>query len=385
MPIPALITALGGLATAGLNAMSTERTNERNRELQQEMNNRNIRLQREANAYNSPVSQMQRFFDAGINPMYAVGQGMVDAGNQQSLPEQHMMQYEAPSFGAIGDSLQSSVSQALQSQMNEQKIRESVQKILESASRTDNVNFKTNVARTFFQYQPTIWQNAVKQSEKILGEIDSRIGVNLSVSSLNDSQRKFVDTQRANLFRTWRVMDATTAESWSRVKLNWQQCKLFDAQERNWMIKNDVDFTTGIYTKAYWSTRNGALDASLFQIQEGFSVLNAAEQNKILKETGIGLSINNQFNPDFFKWRNETQRAQSGILWDEWQQGQARKNYETYVLGTGNMLSGFLQGGSQVYKALGGSASNPSPVSTSVVSPGAYDPVENAAWRAGFL
>lgn len=88
----------GGVLTTGLgmvgNIISTAMTNRANREMQREANEHNERLWREQMEYNSPVNQMARFKQAGLNPNLAYG----DNGNAGAPPEYVSSKNQAPQF-----------------------------------------------------------------------------------------------------------------------------------------------------------------------------------------------------------------------------------------------------------------------------------------------
>lgn len=74
---------LARLAIIGFDALGNILTNEHYKKQQQALIN-------QMNEYNTPVNQMQRFKDAGLNPNLMAGQ--ISAGNQSSSGEPHAMQ-----------------------------------------------------------------------------------------------------------------------------------------------------------------------------------------------------------------------------------------------------------------------------------------------------
>lgn len=115
MPFPLLPVIAAGmsLASGGLNAYSTGRTNKRSRMFAREMYNtqredalEDFKLQ---NEYNSPRMQMQRLQEAGLNPnlVYGGGSGVTEAGGIRSS-DATSMRFEAPRYGdALKDSANS--------------------------------------------------------------------------------------------------------------------------------------------------------------------------------------------------------------------------------------------------------------------------------------
>lgn len=75
----------------------------------------NTQMWNEQNAYNSPAAQMQRYKDAGLNPMLIYGNGVSSAGNASGAPH-----YEAPTYkGMDMNSILSFQSMANLMQQNE--------------------------------------------------------------------------------------------------------------------------------------------------------------------------------------------------------------------------------------------------------------------------
>lgn len=81
--VGALIAGAASAIGSGTNAIATGKLNRKNRRWQEKMFSRQNEVAREnwemQNAYNSPVRQMQRFREAGLNPNLIYGQG--NAGN----------------------------------------------------------------------------------------------------------------------------------------------------------------------------------------------------------------------------------------------------------------------------------------------------------------
>ena len=136
-----------GLFSAGLNYVGTQETNAANRQLQRETNEMNYQIAQEANQtsrdiaaeqnewnyrmfneqntwnlqqwereneYNSPKQQVQRYIEAGINPLWAIGSG--NPGNAQQLtsaaaspaagadvnvPQMEAARMQAPDFSSL--------------------------------------------------------------------------------------------------------------------------------------------------------------------------------------------------------------------------------------------------------------------------------------------
>ena len=85
------ITAAGGLVGNIVNAISAKKTQKRqfeyNMQLQQQQQQYETEMWDKANAYNSPVQQMARLSEAGLNPNMVYGQSSSQAAGQASVPQ----------------------------------------------------------------------------------------------------------------------------------------------------------------------------------------------------------------------------------------------------------------------------------------------------------
>lgn len=80
-----------GLASGFGNIVATQMANDANMELAKYSYDQQKQMIAEQNAYNSPVEQMKRYEEAGLNPNLIYGSGQASAGNQQSIAK-----YDAP-------------------------------------------------------------------------------------------------------------------------------------------------------------------------------------------------------------------------------------------------------------------------------------------------
>lgn len=101
----ALIT--GGVQAAG-NIASTLIANKANKELAQYSFDMQRQMVQEQNAYNSPVQQMARYQEAGLNPSLIYGNGSSSAGNQSTIAKYDAPRMEAPPID-LGQAVQLSM------------------------------------------------------------------------------------------------------------------------------------------------------------------------------------------------------------------------------------------------------------------------------------
>lgn len=108
----AAIGAAGGLFGAAGQVASTSLNTFGNLLLSQMEFQRNKRLIQEQNAYNSPLQQLKRYEEAGLNPNLIYGEGKASAGNQTEVAR-----YKAPDlnfdFGQAGNYITQAVAGAM--------------------------------------------------------------------------------------------------------------------------------------------------------------------------------------------------------------------------------------------------------------------------------
>lgn len=100
--MPAPIVAAAGIAAGAsilqnaFNLIATDKTNEANQRLAEYQNAWNLAQWKRENEYNSPIQQMARYREAGLNPNLIYGSGQASAGNASSLRSADMPQMMAP-------------------------------------------------------------------------------------------------------------------------------------------------------------------------------------------------------------------------------------------------------------------------------------------------
>ena len=139
MPIGAAISALGSVAS---NMMQ----NSQNLQLAQQQREYDLKMWFEQANYNSPVKQVQRLRDAGLNPALAMQNGMMDAGMQsQSSGGQ---QAPVVDFSPIAQGLRDSVDLFQQkryqdaqiSKLNEETTNQAIKNRFENQRQIEELN-----------------------------------------------------------------------------------------------------------------------------------------------------------------------------------------------------------------------------------------------------
>lgn len=114
--IAAGISAAGGVASAGVNALATHKLNKRQvkftkklMDYQQDINLANWNLQ---NAYNHPAEQVKRLKQAGLNPNLLYGTGSASTGNAGDIGDASApsLSLHNPDYSGIGNSLAGALS-----------------------------------------------------------------------------------------------------------------------------------------------------------------------------------------------------------------------------------------------------------------------------------
>lgn len=102
-PLGALATAYGSYKSAEATKQAsadqlqaTRETNELNAQLAREQQQWSEQMVDKQNAYNSPVQQMARYQEAGLNPNLIYGTGTASAGNQMVTPSYQRAEMQTP-------------------------------------------------------------------------------------------------------------------------------------------------------------------------------------------------------------------------------------------------------------------------------------------------
>lgn len=95
------IAGASALAGAGISAAGAAQANRRGVALTREMRQSDIEMWHKANAYNSPIQQMQRLREAGLNPNLIYGNGATHTAQQAPSAKVPEIQNELASMGQL--------------------------------------------------------------------------------------------------------------------------------------------------------------------------------------------------------------------------------------------------------------------------------------------
>jgi len=187
----ALLAAGAELGSTLFNAFSAGNMNKKNRKWQEKMWHMN-------NEYNSPVMQMQRFKEAGLNPHLIYGQGNSGNASMASLPQQ-----ETPKVD-FADAISTYV--ATKKQQTEIDNLEKTKEVMESQIQLNNANstkalsdsakttVDTKLARELFE------TNVASAIANLKNTQDSNIKLMLEIENLK-SQKKLTDNQAVKVLQ----------------------------------------------------------------------------------------------------------------------------------------------------------------------------------------
>ena len=118
MPPEEIVALAMPAVQTGGNILSTLLTNRSNRKLAEYSFDMQRQMVREQNEYNSPIQQMARYQEAGLNPNLIYGNGQSSAGNQSEIAR-----YQAPVMHAPEIELGSMMNMGLQALRQKAEIR----------------------------------------------------------------------------------------------------------------------------------------------------------------------------------------------------------------------------------------------------------------------
>lgn len=197
-----LVSGLFGLGSSAVSAASSNKQidkqiaaqkeeNEKNRaynlQLAQMQNAWNQEQWERENEYNSPVNQMKRFEEAGLNPDLMYGQG--NSGNAMQLSGG--MTAGAPSspmdYSALGQKM--TVGQVLDQTLNREMMRAQIEKV---KAETRSEGYQADILKSDASFRDA-WNQGV------LDLNDVRINIGNSEISLNDQQTKKLRVEMSKL------------------------------------------------------------------------------------------------------------------------------------------------------------------------------------------
>lgn len=208
IPIALLIGSLvSAIVGAGVSSYSVNKTNQANRQLQEQANQFNAEQIANQNDYNAPSAQISRLMSAGLNPNLAYGS--LDTSIQRSVAQQGSI----PSQQAFDASPYAGQMQNSFSLANDLKNSESQRKLNESQQKFNEMHTKTE-EKTLSLYDADI---AVKLSQagltsaettKVLTEIDNLKEMNLQIKANTELVHQQISAIAKDMKKTDAEIDA---------------------------------------------------------------------------------------------------------------------------------------------------------------------------------
>lgn len=191
--------------------------NEGNMKLAQYQYEKNLEQWHRENAYNSPRSQMQRFADAGLNPMLMYGQG--SSGQAASSPQLEMPKLAAyTNYGDMGASGAVAAFQRGQQIEQMESLREAQENLAKSQA-------DYNRQRSMTEAVNRLYTQTKEAGQAIKNGLLSRYGV------------KQIEASLARSFQNVRTMQAQESNYLSQAELNTRRAELVVTQREHEELK----------------------------------------------------------------------------------------------------------------------------------------------------
>lgn len=213
---PAIISAIGGVVGAGMNALSQHAANNRSFRQTKQLFGMQVQDRNSQNVYNSPSNQVAMLKAAGLSPASFYGGAAQTAGSAgvatPGTPEVGAADLATPFSGAAGQisnlTMLGSQRENLESQTN--KNRAEISKLFAETARS---KFDLEMAETMKQttlaqaqagLDKTIQDTATSKAQERLHMVDAdyrRVGIDLTKNqiTLNDKQKELWDAEIKNL------------------------------------------------------------------------------------------------------------------------------------------------------------------------------------------
>lgn len=188
---PATIALLASAGTSIAGMVSTSATNSQNNSFVAEQNRINREWQESMydknNAYNTPVMQMARFKEAGLNPHLIYGQGNAGNATMASAPQQSVKHNEPLPMPAFADAL--SLYVGMKKQQTEIKNLETSSKVMDADIALKRSQELKNLTESAKSQQDQDFVNQVWQT-RVAQEVANLTSTNTGI------ERTQADTQR---------------------------------------------------------------------------------------------------------------------------------------------------------------------------------------------
>lgn len=260
------------------NKRNTDATNAANRQLAEKQNQWNIQQWNRENEYNKPESQVQRYLDAGINPIYAMSSGGIgngNAGNVQSAPLANQVA-PPPAVGATmqapvlnPDMLSSAIDIFTKGKQLVNETKKTNVEVEKTASEVEKVNAETQAIKDGNVRAEDLQPFALLQAQQDLAKTASGTALNNAQKQnvITRSATMLMDSQKAYSDILASAIDAETKRFGSTVQARGLQVQAQEAQARiaNMSLSQLIDYANKFGIRRQWNKNY----ASSFSSTEG--------------------------------------------------------------------------------------------------------------------
>lgn len=243
--------------------------NEGNIKLAQYQYEKNLEQWQRENAYNSPRSQMQRFADAGLNPMLMYGQG--SSGQAASSPQLEMPKLAAyTDYGDMGASGAVAAFQRGQQIEQMESLREAQEHLAESQT-------EYNRQRTLSEAMNRLYTQAKEAGQVIKNGLLNRYGEAQVIASLSKS------------FQNVRTMQSQESNYLAQAELNTRRAELTVTQREHEELKKiltGVNTTKAAVATQVLNEQIPLLREKVRQVQEQSQLTREQAIHEVLKQNG---------------------------------------------------------------------------------------------------
>lgn len=198
--ISAVGNLISGISSSKKGLQAVQETNQANRELAEYQYEKNLEMWERQNVYNSPIEQMKRIKEAGLNPNLMYGQGTT--GNSSSMPSYDAPRMEAyTNFGDFGVGRASQelmqglmgYAQVKKTEAETNNIRQNTQNLEVQKQLSELQVIQQGFVNSKTREEANVWADLYRSK---IANIDSSSVNNFASAQAKDSSRFYTDAQR---------------------------------------------------------------------------------------------------------------------------------------------------------------------------------------------
>lgn len=253
------------------NLQQNRETNAANRKLAEKQNQWNIDQWNRENAYNSPSAQVQRYMDAGVNPIAAMSSGSIGSGNAANLQSASLATDVAPppAVGATSqapvlnpDMLGGALDTFLRSAALKNETKKTNVEVEKSASEIDKIKAETQAISDGNVRAEDLQPYALLEAQRNLTKLSADTAlanatrqniVTRSSAMLMSAQKEYSDILTA-------AIDAESKRFGTTVQARGLQLQAKEAQARiaNMTLSQLIDYSEKFGVRRQWNKKYGS-------------------------------------------------------------------------------------------------------------------------------